>query len=216
MKKGIICIMLAMAISATASAQNKDERNAPRPAHKPAKELSIEDIAKQRADRMRRELLLGNEQYDKVYKLMLKKVEKENRRKAEAKAEDEALNKDMAKILNEAQLERYNDNRKPKFRGWMHPGRRPQMGPGPKFQMGPGRKPQMGPGRRMNHFEHKPGGMPFPPQAQFRPAPDSSQAKKPMPTNNLRKRNAKGTAIEPNGDPKLNQNLYKMEGEKKE
>ena len=200
MKKNLICIMLAIAISATATAQNKDERNAPRPAHKPAKELNIEDIAKQRADRMCRELLLGNEQYDKVYKLMLKKVEKENRRKAEAKAEEEALNKDMAKILNEAQLERYNDNRKPKFRGWMHTGR----------------KPHMDPVRRMNRFGHKPSGMPFPPQAKYGPAPDSSQAKKPMPANNLRKRNAKGTAIDPNGDPKLNQNLYKIEGEKKE
>ena len=197
MKKNLICILMAVAISATAVAQQAGQSPQKR-APKQAKELSVEDIAKQRADRMRKELLLGNEQYDKVYKLMLKKVEKERRRQAEAKAENEALNKDMAKILNEAQLERYNDNRKPKFRRQMFRGRMPQMGRRP---MGP--MPQ-------NRFKPMGYRAPFKGFAP-RPATDSAKSKNCITPNRRRTDNTTGKAIEIKGEKKLNQNLYKIQ-----
>lgn len=196
MKKNLICIMICIAIGASAMAQQKAK---PAQQPKPVKELSAEDIAKQRAERMRKELLLGNEQYDKVYKLLVKQAEKDIQRMKEAKAQSEALDKDMAKILNEAQLERYNDNKRPKFRRAMQRGRMPQMGRGRfcRFQ----------PMHKAPKFGRKPA---------IQPTADSAKAMKTMPINKLRPNDSTGKAIEMKGDRKMNNNLYKIqEGENK-
>lgn len=112
MKKSIYLSLFALLFSVASFAQETsneqtNERKAP----------TVEEIAKRRADRLRNELLLGNDQYDKVYKLCLQKAKKDKARQEEMKAEREAFNKDMKGILNEAQSERYEQMQKPRMRG---------------------------------------------------------------------------------------------------
>ena len=115
MKKSIYLSLIALLFSVASFAQetsNKqvNERKAP----------TVEEIAKRRADRLRNELLLGNDQYDKVYKLCLQKAKKDKARQEEMKAEKEAFNKNMKGILNEAQSERYEQMQKPRMRAPQH------------------------------------------------------------------------------------------------
>ena len=112
MKKSIYLSLIALLFSVASFAQEAsneqtNERKAP----------TVEEIAKRRADRLRNELLLGNDQYDKVYKLCLQKAKKDKARQEEMQAEREAFNKDMKGILNEAQSERFEQMQKPRMRG---------------------------------------------------------------------------------------------------
>ena len=115
MKKSIYLSLIALLFSVASFAQEAsneqtNERKAP----------TVEEIAKRRADRLRNELLLGNDQYDKVYKLCLQKAKKDKARQEEMKAEKEAFNKNMKGILNEAQSERYEQMQKPRMRAPQH------------------------------------------------------------------------------------------------
>lgn len=112
MRKSIYLSFIALFFSVASFAQEAsneqtNERKAP----------TVEEIAKRRADRLRNELLLGNDQYDKVYKLCLQKAKKDKARQEEMKAEKEAFNKNMKGILNEAQNERFEQMQKPRMRG---------------------------------------------------------------------------------------------------
>ena len=112
MRKSIYLSLIALLFSVASFAQETsneqtNERKAP----------TVEEIAKRRADRLRNELLLGNDQYDKVYKLCLQKAKKDKARQEEMKAEKEAFNKNMKGILNEAQSERFEQMQKPRMRG---------------------------------------------------------------------------------------------------
>ena len=112
MRKSIYLSFIALLFSVASFAQEAsneqaNERKAP----------TVEEIAKRRADRLRNELLLGNDQYDKVYKLCLQKAKKDKARQEEMQAEKEAFNKNMKGILNEAQSERYEQMQKPRMRG---------------------------------------------------------------------------------------------------
>ena len=112
MKKSIYLSLIALLFSVASFAQEAsneqtNERKAP----------TVEEIAKRRADRLRNELLLGNDQYDKVYKLCLQKAKKDKARQEEMQAEREAFNKDMKGILYEAQSERFEQMQKPRMRG---------------------------------------------------------------------------------------------------
>ena len=78
MKKSIYLSLIALLFSVASFAQGANngqanERKAP----------TVEEIAKRRADRLRNELLLGNDQYDKVYKLCLQKAKKDKARQEE-------------------------------------------------------------------------------------------------------------------------------------
>lgn len=115
MRKSIYLSFIALFFSVASFAQEAsneqtNERKAP----------TVEEIAKRRADRLRNELLLGNDQYDKVYKLCLQKAKKDKARQEEMKAEREAFNKDMKGILNEAQSERFEQMQKPRMRAPQH------------------------------------------------------------------------------------------------
>lgn len=61
---------------------------------------------------MREQYLLGEDQYDKVYKLCLKQAKQNEARHKEIIAEREQMSKDMKGILNDAQWERYEKNQK--------------------------------------------------------------------------------------------------------
>lgn len=112
MKKSIYLSLIALIFSVASFAQEANNNE-----QKERKAPTVEEIAKHRADRLRNELLLGNDQYDKVYKLCLQKAKKDKARQEEMKAEREAFNKDMKGILNEAQSERYEQMQKPRMRG---------------------------------------------------------------------------------------------------
>lgn len=112
MKKSIYLSLIALLFSVASFAQEANNNE-----QKERKAPTVEEIAKHRADRLRNELLLGNDQYDKVYKLCLQKAKKDKARQEEMKAEREAFNKDMKGILNEAQSERYEQMQKPRMRG---------------------------------------------------------------------------------------------------
>ena len=111
MKKSIYLSLIAIIFSVASFAQeaNKEQTNE-------RKAPTVEEIAKHRADRLRNELLLGNDQYDKVYKLCLAQAKKDKARQEEMKTEKEAFAKDMEGILNEAQNERFEQMQKPRMR----------------------------------------------------------------------------------------------------
>lgn len=115
MKKSIYLSLIAIIFSVASFAQeaNKEQTNE-------RKAPTVEEIAKHRADRLRNELLLGNDQYDKVYKLCLAQAKKDKARQEEMKAEKEAFAKDMEGILNEAQNERFEQMQKPRMRVPQH------------------------------------------------------------------------------------------------
>lgn len=115
MKKSIYLSLIAIIFSVASFAQeaNKEQANE-------RKAPTVEEIAKRRADRLRNELLLGNDQYDKVYKLCLAQAKKDKARQEEMKAEKEAFAKDMEGILNEAQNERFEQMQKPRMRAPQH------------------------------------------------------------------------------------------------
>ena len=115
MKKTFYLSLIALLFSVASFAQ---ESNSNEPEERKAP--TVEEIAKRRADRLRNELLLGNDQYDKVYKLCLQKAKKDKARQEEMKAEKEAFNKDMKGILNEAQSERFEQMQKPRMRAPQH------------------------------------------------------------------------------------------------
>ena len=112
MKKTFYLSLIALLFSVASFAQ---ESNSNEPEERKAP--TVEEIAKRRADRLRNELLLGNDQYDKVYKICLQKAKKDKARQEEMQAEREAFNKDMKGILNEAQSERFEQMQKPRMRG---------------------------------------------------------------------------------------------------
>lgn len=115
MKKSIYLSLIALLFSVASFAQEANNEQA-----NERKAPTVEEIAKRRADRLRNELLLGNDQYDKVYKLCLQKAKKDKARQEEMKAEKEAFNKNMKGILNEAQSERYEQMQKPRMRAPQH------------------------------------------------------------------------------------------------
>ena len=124
MKKSLFILFAALSVSA-ASAQQVESKQ---PTSKQAP--TAEQMAKIHADRMRHQLLLGNDQYDKVYKLCLKRAQKQIARMQEIKKEQAQMSADMKKILNEAQYERYEQQRnQPRMmRGGQYRGKMPQRG----------------------------------------------------------------------------------------
>ena len=131
MKKSIYLSLIAIIFSVASFAQeaNKEQTNE-------RKAPTVEEIAKRRADRLRNELLLGNDQYDKVYKLCLAQAKKDKARQEEMKTEKEAFAKDMEGILNEAQNERFEQMQKPRMRAPQHnmQRRKVDFGNGPQFK----------------------------------------------------------------------------------
>ncbi|MBE6213977.1 MAG: hypothetical protein E7131_04780 [Rikenellaceae bacterium] len=100
MKKSIIITITALLFSVTAFAQQTPEA--------PKREMpTVEQIAKRKAERLRQQLLLGDKQYDKVYKLCLAQAEKDVQRMQQMKAEKEQMAADMKGILNESQYEKF-------------------------------------------------------------------------------------------------------------
>lgn len=124
MKKSLFILFAALSVSA-ASAQQVDSKQ---PTSKQVP--TAEQMAKIQADRMRHQLLLGNDQYDKVYKLCLKRAQRQIARMQEIKKEQAQMSADMKKILNEAQYERYEQQRnQPRvMRGGQYRGKMPQRG----------------------------------------------------------------------------------------
>ena len=115
MKKSIYLSLIALLFSVASFAQEANNEQA-----NERKAPTVEEIAKRRADRLRNELLLGNDQYDKVYKLCLAQAKKDMARREEMKAEKESFAKDMEGILNEAQNERFEQMQKPRMRAPQH------------------------------------------------------------------------------------------------
>ena len=126
MKKVIylIAIMLVAAISVSAQAPVR---------HNVMQKPSAEQIAKNKAERMRKELALDNNQYKKVYKVYFKQAKEQAKRMEKMQKERKKLEMEMKVILNEVQYKRYLEMKKP----------RRINRPAPKMQHG--RKPLNGP-----------------------------------------------------------------------
>ena len=123
--KKLLFILLATLTVSVVSAQQAENKQP-----EPKKAPNAEQMAKMQADRMKQQYLLGNDQYDKVYKLCLKKAQKQIARMEEMKKEQEQMDADMKKILNETQYERYQMQRnQPRMmRGGQQRGKMPQRG----------------------------------------------------------------------------------------
>ena len=126
MKKYLCMMALALMIGAGARAQeNVERKNAQK------EPPTVEQMAKREADRMRRQLLLGDDQYDKVYKICLKRAEAQRKRMEQMRKERKEESEQMKGILNDAQYERYEQlQRQPAFgRQGMRQGMRPGFCP---------------------------------------------------------------------------------------
>lgn len=108
MKKSIYFIVAILMLSTTSYAQQTDNKSAAETKQAP----TAEQIAKRNAERMKQQCLLGDEQYDKVYKLCLKKAEEQVARRNQMQKEQEQMNAEMKKILNETQYQRYEQHQK--------------------------------------------------------------------------------------------------------
>lgn len=212
MKKLIITQTIALLLTITSFAQEvKTEEKAER------KLPTVEEIAKHKADRMRQQYLLGEDQYNKVYKLCLKQAKQDEARRKEIKAEREALEKDLKEIFNDAQWERFEKNKK-------HPTmRRPMMNRRGQMMHGQGRHPmahphanfmKMGkmPRRDMGH------GMPQMAMDHKRPMPQMKGQGQPNPNMPQMGNNPKSGKFErfdrkPMGAPAP---VKQIEGDKKE
>ena len=106
MKKVIylIAIMLVAAISVSAQAPIR---------HNAMQKPSVEQIAKQRAERMRKELALDNNQYNKVYKVYFKQAKEQAKRMEKMQKERKKFEMDMKVILNDVQYKRYLEMKRP-------------------------------------------------------------------------------------------------------
>ena len=106
MKKVIylIAIMLVAAISVSAQAPIR---------HNAMQKPSAEQIAKQRAERMRKELALDNNQYNKVYKVYFKQAKEQAKRMEKMQKERKKFEMDMKVILNDVQYKRYLEMKRP-------------------------------------------------------------------------------------------------------
>lgn len=156
MKKSIYLIAAALLLSLSSQAQQQNDK-----ADEAKQAPTAEQMAKWQADRMKQQYLLGNDQYDKVYKLCLKRAEKQIARQNEMKKEQQQMNAEMKKILNETQYERYEQNQN-----------RPQhmMRPGMQHR---GRFQQQGAWNRQGQWQgqwQRQAPMQMPPQ-QFQPGP---------------------------------------------
>lgn len=106
MKKVIylIAIMLVAAISVSAQAPIR---------HNAMQKPSAEQIAKQRAERMRKELALDNNQYNKVYKVYFKQAKEQVKRMEKMQKERNKFEMEMKVILNDVQYKRYLEMKRP-------------------------------------------------------------------------------------------------------
>lgn len=106
MKKVIylIAIMLVAAISVSAQAPIR---------HNAMQKPSAEQIAKQRAERMRKELALDNSQYNKVYKVYFKQAKEQAKRMEKMQKERKKFEMEMKVILNDVQYKRYLEMKRP-------------------------------------------------------------------------------------------------------
>ena len=106
MKKVIylIAIMLVAAISVSAQAPIR---------HNAMQKPSAEQIAKQRAERMRKELALDNNQYNKVYKVYFKQAKEQAKRMEKTQKERKKFEMEMKVILNDVQYKRYLEMKRP-------------------------------------------------------------------------------------------------------
>ena len=106
MKKVIYLIVIMLVAAISVSAQEPIRHNV---MQKP----SAEQIAKNRADRMRKELALDNNQYKKVYKVYFKQAKEQAKRMEKMQKERKKFEIDMKVILNEVQYKRYLDMKRP-------------------------------------------------------------------------------------------------------
>lgn len=106
MKKVIYLIAIMLVAAISVSAQTPIRHNA---MQKP----SAEQIAKQRAERMRKELALDNNQYNKVYKVYFKQAKEQAKRMEKMQKERKKFEMDMKVILNDVQYKRYLEMKRP-------------------------------------------------------------------------------------------------------
>lgn len=106
MKKVIYLIAIMLVAAISVSAQTPIRHNA---MQKP----SAEQIAKQRAERMRKELALDNSQYNKVYKVYFKQAKEQAKRMEKMQKERKKFEMEMKVILNDVQYKRYLEMKRP-------------------------------------------------------------------------------------------------------
>ena len=100
----LIAIMLVAAISVSAQAPIR---------HNAMQKPSAEQIAKQRAERIRKELALDNNQYNKVYKVYFKQAKEQAKRMEKMQKERNKFEMEMKVILNDVQYKRYLEMKRP-------------------------------------------------------------------------------------------------------
>ena len=180
-----VILMASITISAQGRNINNEGKRIP----------SVEQIAKHKADMMRRELSLSDKQYDKVYKICLKQAKEQAKRMKQLEAERKQMKAKMKGILNDDQYARYEQM-----------GRRPM--PRKDMQRG-GKDARFNDKARFNrntppHGKRAPVVMDGPAaKGNFKPAPEG--AFRPAPK---KMEPAKGE-MRPYGDAKQNKNMYR-------
>lgn len=193
----LLAVIMMASITITAQGRNINNEGKRIP--------SVEQIAKHKAEMMRRELLLGNNQYDKVYKICLKQAKEQVKRMKQIEAERKQMKAEMKGILNEAQYKRFEQmGRRPMPNKDMH--RKGMYGKGrnAKFN-GRGGFDRNTPPAPFHQAPKMMGERPFKPAPQggFKPAPEGGFRPAPK-----KMEPAKGE-MKPYGDAKQNKNMYR-------
>lgn len=115
MKKSIFLAIAVLLFGASSFAQQPIS-----PENKAPEMPTAEQIAQRRADRLQKQLLLGKDQYKKVYKLCLEQAELDVARMKQHKAEKEKMSNAMKGILNEAQYEKFEQMQSPSHYNRFH------------------------------------------------------------------------------------------------
>lgn len=118
MKLKVLMAAVAIFISGAAFAQQDEVAQQEQKREAP----TAEQIAQKKVEWMRKEYLLSKEQCEKIYKITLKKTEKQLKRWEQEKKDNEAFAEDMKGILNDAQWEHFEQQQKRHFapKGRMH------------------------------------------------------------------------------------------------
>ena len=98
---------LMIALISPAVAQNNDK-----PQHKKFKEMTVEERAQKRTDRMTKQLELSDDQAKKVYKINLEHAKKMEELRKQRKAQNEKTKAEMDKVLTDEQKKKAEELRK--------------------------------------------------------------------------------------------------------
>lgn len=121
MKLRLLLAVAALMVGSVAFAQQGEGR-ARGEGRERGERLTVEQIAKRKSDRMKKELSLNEQQYTKVYKLQLKQAKRQAKMWRKSFEQQRAFKADVKLILTEEQFAKYEQGEKARRQQWQRRG----------------------------------------------------------------------------------------------